>query len=73
MGKYLLQMTSARPSGNDEAVHGLDADLGLTPLNTPLHELVRRLDALAKVDVLDRHRDGLERDHERVHRPVSGN
>lgn len=45
-------------------MYRLDSNLGFTPLDTSVHELVRGFDAASEVDVLDGHRDGLERDHE---------
>lgn len=50
-----LQMTSIGSSRNDQAVHRLDPDLGLTPLDTSLHKLVRRLDPTPEINILNRH------------------
>lgn len=66
----LLQMTSSRPSGNDQGVHRLDSDLRLAPLHASVDELVSGFDSSSEIDILQCHRDGLERDHERVHHAV---
>jgi hypothetical protein len=68
MEDTVLQMTSIRSSRNNQTVHRFDSDLSLTPLHTSLHELVCRFDPAPEIDILDGHRDGLERNHERVHR-----
>lgn len=62
-----LQMARSRPRRNDQAVHRLDPDLRLTPLHASRHELVSGFDSSSEINILHRHRDRLERDHERVH------
>lgn len=64
-------MTGSRPLGYNQAMHGLDPDLRLAPLHTSIDELVSGFHSTSEIDILHGHRDGLERDHERIHHPVT--
>lgn len=53
-------------------MHSLDSDMRLAPLHASVDELVSGFDSASEVDVLQRHGDWFECDHERVHHAAVG-